>query len=131
MLQWKIQYMIDYLRVFAKKIIWLKPLFFLTTVIAFIVFGYVVFFASGADKDVYIIPCIVSVLWSLVCWLLLSLFPYVPPIAEKQQRFLIRLKTGLVRGAYHIGSLIFIFLSALILLLTFKLLNVWRVDFYA
>jgi hypothetical protein len=122
--------MIDNLSVFAKKIIWLKPLFFLTTVIAFIVFGYVVFFASGADKDVYIIPCIVSVLWSLVCWLLLSLFPYVPPMAEKQQRFFIRLKTGLARSAYHIGSLIFIFLSALVLLLTYKLLNVWRVDFY-
>jgi len=123
--------MIDHLSVFSKKIIWLKPLIFLTTVAAFIVFGYVVFFASGADKDVYIIPCIVSVLWSLVCWLLLSLFPYVPPKADKQQRFLIRIKTGLVRGAYHIGSLIFVFLSALVLLLTFRLLNVWRVDFYA
>ncbi len=122
--------MIDNLSVFAKRIIWLKPLFFLTTITAFIVFGCVVFFASGADKDVYIIPCIVSALWSLVCWLLLSLFPYVPPMAEKQQRFVIRLKTALIRGAYHIGSLIFVLLSAFVLLLTYKLLNVWRVDFY-
>ena len=123
--------MIDHLSVFAKKVIWLKPLIFLTTVAALIVFAYVVFFASGADKDVYVIPCIVSVLWSLVCWLLLSLFPYVPPMAEKQERFSIRLKTALVRGAYHICSLLFVLLSVVVLLLTFKLLNVWRVDFYA
>jgi hypothetical protein len=116
--------MIDHLSVFSKKIIWLKPLALLTTVVAFILFGYVVLFASGIDKDVYIIPCIVSVLWSLVFWLLLSLFQYVPPIADKQQRFLIRLKIGLVRGVYHIGSLLFFILSALVLLLSLRLLNV-------
>ena len=123
--------MIDRLSVFLKNIIWLKPLFFLTTVTAFIVFGYIVFFAKGADKDVYIIPCIVSTLWSLICWLLLSLFPYVPPRADKQKRFVIRLKIRLIRGVYHIGSLIFVALSGLVLLLTFRLLNVWRVDFFA
>jgi hypothetical protein len=123
--------MIDRLRVFSKKIIWLKPLFFLITVAAFIVFGYVVFFANGTDKDVYIIPCIVSALWSLVCWLLLSSFPYVPPRADKQKRFVMHLKIGLIRSVYHIGSLIFVVLSGLVLLLTFRLLNVWRVDFYA
>ena len=117
--------MIDYLSVLSKRIIWLKPLFFLTTVAAILVFGYVVFFANGTDKDIYIILCIISVLWSLVCLLLLSFFPYVPPKADEQQRFLIRLKIGVVRAAYHIVSLIFVFSSAFVLLLTFRLLSVW------
>lgn len=117
--------MIDYLSVFSKKIIWLKPLFVITTVAAIVVFSYVIFFAPGTDKDVYIIPCIVSVLWSLVCWIALSLFPHVPPVVDKQQHLSIRLKVGMVRCAYHVVSFVFVFLSAFLLLITLRLLSVW------
>ncbi len=79
--------MIDHLSTFVKKFVWLKPLFFITTATAVIVFGYVVLIGNGADKDVYIIPSIVGVLWSLVCLLLLSVFPYVPPKPGKHQHF--------------------------------------------
>ena len=60
--------MIDHLSVLSRKVVWLKPLFFLTTVAAFIVFGYVVLIGKSADKEVYIIPCVIGVLWSLVCY---------------------------------------------------------------
>ncbi len=121
--------MIDHLSAFSKKVVWLKPLFFITTAAAFIVFGYVVLIETGADKDVYIIPSIVGVLWSLVCLLLLSVFPYVPPKPDKQMRFYKRLKIRLARGGYHIGSLMFCVLSASVVWLTLKLINVWRADF--
>ena len=121
--------MIDHLRAFSKKAAWLKPLFFTTTVAAFLVFAYVVFIEKGADKDVFIIPSIVGLLWSLVCSVLLSVFPYVPPKADKQQRFLTRLKIRLARGGYHIGSLMFCLLSASVVWLTLRLINVWRADF--
>ena len=121
--------MIDHLRAFSKKVIWLKPFFFITTAAAFIVFGYVVLFQEGEEKDVYIIPSIVGALWSLVCSLLLSVFPYVPPKPDKLQRFSKRFKIRLSRAGYHIGSLIFCLLSASVVWLTFSLLNVWRADF--
>jgi hypothetical protein len=121
--------MIDHLSAFSKKVIWLKPLFFITTAAAFVILGYVMFIEEGADKDVYIIPSIVGVLWSLVCSLLLSVFPYVPTKPDKQQRFFKRLRIRLVRGGYHIGSLMFCLLSASVVWLTLKLLNVWRTDF--
>ena len=121
--------MIDHLSAFSKKVVWLKPLFFITTVVALIVFGYVVLIEEGADKDVYIIPSLVGVLWSLVCSFLLSVFPYVPPKPDKQQRFFKRLKIRLARGGYHIGSLMFCVLSASVVWLTLRLINVWRADF--
>ena len=121
--------MIDHLRVFSKKIAWLQPLILLTTVAAVIVFAYVVLTENGAAKEVYVIPCVVGVLWSLVSLLLLSTFPHVPAKPEKQQRFFQRLKISLVRGCYYIASFIFVILSSTALLLTFKLLNVWRADF--
>jgi hypothetical protein len=121
--------MIDHLSVLSKKVVWLRPLFFIATAAAFIVFGYVVLIAEGADKDVYIIPCVVVVLWSLVCSLLLSIFPYVPPKPDRKQRLFERLKIRLARGCYHIGSWIFCVLSAALVWLTIRLLNVWRADF--
>lgn len=127
--QWKTQLMIDYLSSFFKKVVWLKPLFFLTTAAALIVFGYVVLIERGAEKDVYLIPSIIVLLWSLVCSLLLSLFPWVPAKPDKQQRLLKRLKIRLARGVYHIGSWILCVLSAAVVWLTIRLLNVWRADF--
>lgn len=121
--------MIDSLSVFSKKAVWLKPLFFITTAVAFIIFGYVVLIEKGADKDVYIIPSIVVVLWSLVCSLLLSVFPYVPPKPDKQQRIFKRIKIRFARGGYHLGSLIFCVLSVSVVWLTLRLINVWRADF--
>ena len=121
--------MIDYLSAFSKKVVWLKPLLFFATAAAFIVFGYVVLIEEGADKDVYIIPSVVVVLWSLVCSLLLSVFPSVPPKPDKQQRLVERLKTQLARGGYHLGSWIFCVLSVSVVWLTIRLLNVWRADY--
>lgn len=121
--------MIDHLSAFSIKFAWLKPLFFLTTVAAIIVFAYVVLIENSAGKEVYIIPCIVGVLLSLVCLLLLSTFPHVPPKPDMQLSFYKRLKIRLVRGYYYIVSFIFVVLSALAVLLTFKLLNVWLADF--
>jgi hypothetical protein len=121
--------MIDHLSTFSKKVVWLKPFFFITTAVALIVFGYVVLIEEGADKDIYIIPSIVALLWSLVCSLLLSVFPYVPPKPDKQQRYFKRLKIRLVRGGYHIGSLMFCLLSGSVVWLTFRLISVWRADF--
>jgi len=121
--------MIDQLSVFSIKFIWLRPLFFFTTVAAITLLAYVVLIENGADKEAYVIPCIVGVLWSLVCLLLLSTFPHVPPKPDMQQRFHKRLEIRLVRGFYYIVSLIFVALSATAVLLTFRLLNVWRADF--
>ena len=129
MVQRKIHPMIDHLCAFSKKVVWLKPFFFITSAVAFILFCYVVFIEEGTDKDVYIIPSVVGVLWSLVCSLLLAVFPYVPAKPDKQQPFFKRLKIRLVRGGYHIGSLLFCVLSASVVWLTLRLLDVWRADF--
>lgn len=121
--------MIDQLSTFTKKVAWLKPWFFVATVAAFVLFGYVVLIEEGADKDIYLIPCIVVVLWSLVCWLVLSVFPSVPSKPDMQQRLSKRLKIRLVRFGYHLGSWIFCVLSAAVVWLTIRLLSVWRADF--
>ena len=123
--------MIDHLSAFSQKAAWLKPLCFFTTAAAFIVFGYVVLIEETAAKDVYIIPAIVVVLWSLVCLVLLSFFPYVPAKPDKQQRLSMRLKIGLARGCYHLGSWAFCLLSVAVVWLTLRLLSVWLADFQA
>jgi fatty acid desaturase len=121
--------MIDHLRAFSKKAVWLKPFLLISTAAAFVVFCYVVFFGEGAETDVYIIPSVVGVLWSLLFLFLLAVFPYVPPKPSRQKRLPERLKVRLARGLYHIGSLMFCAISATALWLTLRLLNVWHADF--
>ena len=121
--------MIDHLSTFAKKIVWLKPFLYIATAAAFILFGYVVLVEEGVDKDVYLIPSIVVALWSLIFSLLLSVFPFVPPKPDGQQRLSRRLKTRLARGGYHLISWIFCGFSAAVVWLTIRMLSVWRADF--
>ena len=121
--------MIDHLRAFSKKVAWLKPFFFITAAAAFIVFGYIVFIEEGGEKDIYLIPSVTIALWSLVCSLLLSVFPYAPPAPDKQQRLSERLKIRLARACYHIVSWIFCVLSVLIVWLTIRLLSIWHADY--
>ena len=123
------QLMIDHLSAFSKKAVWLRPFFLITAAAAIIVFGYVVLVEESAEKDVYLIPSIIAVLWSLVCWVLLSFFPHVPPRPDQHQRFSKRLKIRLARGFYHLGSWIFCALSAAIVWLTVRLLSVWFADY--
>jgi len=121
--------MIDRLRSFAQRVLWLKPFFYFTTAAAFLIFGYVVLIEEGAEKDVYLIPSIIGALWSLVCSLLLSIFPFIPPKPDRHIHRLGRLKTTLMRGTYHIVSWLLLFLSAAVLWLTIKLIGVWLADF--
>ena len=121
--------MIDRLSAFSKKLVWLKPLSLIATAAAIMVFGYVVVIEQSAEKDVYLIPSIVILLWSLVCYLLLSIFPHVPPKPEGHLRRFQRLKIRLARGGYHVGSWFFCLLSLSVVWMTVKVLNVWRADF--
>ena len=121
--------MIDSLRKLSKKAVWLKPVLLIASFAAFIVFGFVVLFTSGADKDIYIIPSIVCLLWSLSLWLLLSIFPHVPQRADRKDKFYRRFKIGAVRAAYHMVALVFLLISIFTIFLSLKLGNVWRRDF--
>ena len=121
--------MIDRLRAFSLRAVWLKPLSFLTAVAAAGVFAYVVLNDDGVNRDVFIIPSIILGLWSLVSALMLSIFPYVPPKPENQERLPRRLKIRLVRGAFHLGAWLLCGLSVAVVLLTIKLLGVWNADF--
>ncbi len=121
--------MIDQFSRFARKVSWLKPLFFLTAGGATLVFCYVVFIEQGIDREVLIIPSIVVLLWSLVSLLLLYVFPSVPPLPDHQAGTWERLKIRVNRGWYHLITWIFCLLSAFVVWLSVKLFVVWWVDF--
>ena len=121
--------MIDSLSKLSRKFVWLRPLLLIVSFIAFIVFGWVVLFTTGAEKDIYIIPCIVSMLWSISFWLLLSIFPHVPQRTDSKDKLYKRFKIATIRAAYHFVALIFLLLSILTIFLSLKLFNVWRRDF--
>lgn len=121
--------MIDRLSSFSSRLIWLKPFLYGMVLLACAVFGYVVIFVDPTSQDLYLIPCVVALLWSFASVFLLSIFPYVPPKPSKEVRSFKRLKIRLVRGFYHVVSWVFVAISASFVWLSVKLLNIWHMDF--
>lgn len=121
--------MIDQLRDFAKKVAWLQPFFILAAVATLLLFGYLVLLVDSAAAEVYVIPCIVALLWSLLCLLLLIFFPGVPKSPGEQLKFWTRIKIRFIRTVYRIGLLLFILLSGVAIWLSLRMLGVWRAGF--
>lgn len=121
--------MIDRLRTISQRSGWLKPLLYVAAGAALVVFGYVIFIESGTATDVYIIPSIVVVLWSLVGLLVLFIFPGVPPEPGRHQRLVKRLKIRLIRMGYHLAAWSFCALSAIVVWLTIRIVSIWLADF--
>ena len=121
--------MIDRLRVLSAKIVWLKPVSYILAVSALFVFGYVVVFVQGQVKDFYLIPSVLALLWSIMLSILLFMFPFVPKKPDRGLFFFQRFKIRAVRGFYHLASIVFVSLSLIVVLLTLRLLNVWRLDY--
>ncbi|GAA4887051.1 hypothetical protein [Ferrimonas pelagia] len=121
--------MIDRIRTLSLRLIRLKPICTGMALVSSLVFGYVVLFEADASKDIYLIPSVMLLLWSLLSLSLLSSFPYVPPTPTGDVRLIKRLKIRLIRLLYHIASWLFLALSMTTLWLSLRLLNVWRVAF--
>lgn len=121
--------MIDTLRVLSQKFLWLKTLFVFLSFASLCTITYVIFYVHGNSQDIYLMPSIVCLLWSLSWWLLLSCFPHVPPKSPPQQAFIVRLKNGIIRSVYYLAVLLFIVLSLLMVILTIKLLTVWYIEY--
>lgn len=122
--------MLDKLKKIAIKLQWLKPITLLMMLISFAMTGYVLLAQSGiAENDYYLIPSILSVLWSFSVYWCLYTFPNVPEKADKSLGFFKRFVIGCKRFSYYIVTLFASGLSLVIILFTVRALRVWSGDF--
>ncbi|RCU51475.1 hypothetical protein DU002_03090 [Corallincola holothuriorum] len=121
--------MLEVLNSASTKAGWLKPVVTIASVVSLSAFLYVVLIAEGASKDVYLIPSVVVFLWTLLFSFLLAVFPNIPAVPDKSCNLLFRAKVRVVRWFYYIVAAFFLVATLAVVLLSMRILNVWRIDF--
>ena len=123
--------MIDIFAELSKRIYWVKPIAYVVVIGFTGLFGYAIVFRDAGDTDVFLIPSILGVLWSLLLISITSIFPNVPTIPSSDDKFFNRIKIRLKRGIYYILGLLFVILSIAIIFLSLKMFGIWRGDYIA
>ncbi|MCJ8270774.1 MAG: hypothetical protein MJK04_15390 [Psychrosphaera sp.] len=122
--------MIDKIRTIVLKVQWLKPVMVVLAVAALGLFGYIIFGQTGVAKnDYYLLPSVVALIWSLVACAFLFTFPFVPDKPDKSIGFFRRCGIRIKRGYYHILSVLCLFASLALVVVTSRAVGVWLGDF--
>lgn len=77
------------------------------------------------DGNVWLIPSLLLLCWSLALFSLLSLFQRIPDKVDKTSPWRKRLSNSFRRGAYWLAGAAFVALSSALLMLTYQLLRAW------
>lgn len=122
--------MLDKLKQTAITLRWFKPIALLLMVSSLIVVGYVLIGKSGiAADDYYLIPSILTALWSFSVFWTLHTFPSIPAKPDESLGFFKRVFTRIKRFAYYAITIMAIALSLTIVVFTIRALRVWSGDF--
>lgn len=98
--------------------------------ISIIMVGYVLIGKSGiAADDYYLIPSILTALWSFSVFWSLHTFPSIPDKPDKSLGFFKRVFIRIKRFIYYVITSIAIGLSLTIVVFTIRALRVWSGDF--
>lgn len=92
---------------------------------SFGVFSISMFNNPWIDGNVWLIPSLLLLCWSLALFSLLSLFQRIPDKVDKTSPWRKRLSNSFRRGAYSLAGAAFVALSSALLMLTYQLLRAW------
>ena len=92
---------------------------------SFGVFSISMFNNPWIDGNVWLIPSLLLLCWSLALFSLLSLFQRIPDKVDKTSPWRKRLSNSFRRGAYWLAGAAFVALSSALLMLTYQLLRAW------
>jgi hypothetical protein len=104
----------------------LKPFVALFGFLCFGLFLSSLFNVDYFDSDILLIPSLLGVLWSSLYFILLNFFIFIPSKPSNEVKFFVKIKMRLLRGIYYLFGIVFIVLTFSVLIISVKLLNVWR-----
>ena len=114
---------------FAKNIYFLKPYLYLASFAFLALLAYFLLSGEADENDVYLIPCLLGFLWTLLLSSMLSIFPHFPDKTNTADKFLTRMKHRFKRGFYFLLVLLFFGVSAGVIFMTVKMMTIWWADY--
>jgi hypothetical protein len=121
--------MIEILSLISRKHQWLRPFTLLVGAVCVCLFLYAIFSSSSHSQDVYLIPSLIGFFWALLFNILVSAFLNVPKKPDSKDKLFKRLSVRIKRGCYHLLGIMFIILSLAVLVLSFKMVGIWRAEY--
>lgn len=121
--------MIDRLGKIAQTLQFLRIPTIITGLVCLIVLTVIIFTSKTHEDDIYLIPSIIGLLWSVTAYSFLTGFNSVPQKAEDSWKFFQRVKRKLIRSWYWLLAIIFLGTSILAILVTFRIISIWIGDY--
>ena len=103
------------------KSVWLVLIFVFGAAFALNIFG-----IDPIAKDVYLIPILIGLLWSLLLYSFVGLFQEIPATASPKESFVQRFKARFRRGLYWLLGLFTVVVSISVVVVTIRLFGVWE-----
>ena len=117
--------------VISTRLYWSKPIVVVLGLVFVSVFVASILGLGGFDTAALLIPSLLGFFWSAIYFILLTMFPSVPPRPGKEVKLLRRIKIRFQRRMYYLLALILIILTMAILFLSLKLLGIWLAESWA
>ena len=117
--------MIDTLQRIAVAIQMLRRPSIVIGLVSLVSLAVTIFFLSPHQGDRYIIPSFVALLWAISAYAFIEAFHSVPEKPCSTAKRMSRLVQQIKRGWYGFISLVFLFMTVVVIALTFRLLSIW------
>lgn len=118
--------MLDKLRKIALAIRPLSRLFLILAILGLGYGVYVLLVSRSQADDLGLIPAVMLFTWAMMARSFISLFAHVPRSAQKEMKFLKRMKAQLARAPYYCFLILFVIATGFLLLTSWQLSSAWR-----
>lgn len=89
------------------------------------IFSVSLFQNSWLDGDVWLIPGLLSLCWSLTLYSVIALFQHIPEKVDKSESWRNRTSNSIRRGALWLTGVSLLLLSGALVILSYQLLRTW------
>ncbi len=110
----------------ARRLLPLKNVWLLLILGFGVAFLMNIFGVEPVAKDIYLIPILIGLLWSLLLYSFVGLFQEIPASPLPEQSFLQRLKARIRRGMYWLLGIFTVAVSFSVVVVTVRLFGVWE-----
>jgi hypothetical protein len=97
--------------------------------ICFVSIAAIAFTSDSSEKDQFLLPSVVGLLWATSAYAFITTFRFVPGKSNKSLRIIARLKRNLHRAWYWLISVTFLGITAVTVFLTSRMAAIWLREF--
>ena len=97
--------------------------------ICFVSIAAIAFTSDSSEKDQFLLPSVVGLLWAISAYAFITTFRFVPEKSNKPWRIIARLKRNIHRTWYWLISIGFLGITAVTVFLTSRMAAIWLKEF--